>query len=161
MRIFAGRWPSCIIIEVEDSDFFRERGKTGKLGGALMPTKNRAHGAKKGGGKFVTPRQKHFRGLIAWHCKSLEIGLGFYRLQVEQVCRRIKKVGALDFPQPDSDACLTAIRDAIETRKGFTGLVANDAQIVDNCITSTLSTASPRVCSLRIELVALPQRAGS
>jgi Holliday junction resolvase RusA-like endonuclease len=158
VRVFDQRWPTCIIIEIDDADFFRERGKSGKMGGALMPTKNRAHGAKRGGGKFVTPRQKHFRGLIAWHCKGLEVGLGSYRLQVEQVCRARRRIGAMWLPQPDSDACLTAIRDAIETRKDFTGLVLDDAQIVDNAITSTLSTSAPRSCSLRIELTAMPQR---
>jgi hypothetical protein len=74
-------------------------------------------------------------------------------------------VGGRYFPQPDSDACLTAIRDAIQFREatkwapGFAGIIKDDCQIVDNCITSTISTASPRACSLRIELVAVAQGA--
>lgn len=159
MRVFDQRWPTCIIIEIEDRDFYRERSKkTGKVGGSLMPTKNRAHNSNGRGGKIVSPRQAHFRGLITKHCRGLEVGLGFYRLQVEQVCRLRLSIGAFEFPQPDSDACLTAIRDAIETRRGFGGLILKDAQIVENEITSTLSTASPRACSLRIELTAMPQR---
>lgn len=158
MKVFKQRWPTCIIIEVEDRDFYRERSKkTGKIGGALMPTKNRAHNPNGRGGKIVSPRQVHFRQLIAAHCRGLEVGLGFYRLQVEQVCRLRLAIGAFEFPQPDSDACLTAIRDAIETRKGFGGLILKDAQIVENEITSALSTAIPRACSLRIELTAMPQ----
>lgn len=156
MIVFRDSWPARITIEIEDGDFFRERSKvTGKMSGALMPTKNRAHGTTKGGGKFVTARQAWFRRSIALNCGGLELGLGPYALKVEQECRLQRKVGDISFPQPDSDACLTAIRDAIQARDGFSGLIKDDCQIIDNCITSTISTASPRVCSLRIELVAM------
>ena len=50
MKVFTERWPRCVIIEIEDADFYREHGKKG-LGGALMPTKNRAYGVKEGGGR--------------------------------------------------------------------------------------------------------------
>lgn len=159
MIVFRDNWPASITIEIEDRDFFRERGKNGKMGGALMPTKNRAHGARKGGGKYITARQAWFRKSIALNCGGLELGLGAYALKVEQECRLHRPVGVIDFPLPDSDACLTAIRDAIQARDGFSGLIKDDCQIVDNCITSTISTASPRVCSLRIELVAMTGQA--
>ena len=76
MRVFDQRWPTCIIIEIEDRDFYRERSKkTGKVGGSLMPTKNRAHNPNGRGGKIVSPRQAHFRGLITKHCRGLEVGI--------------------------------------------------------------------------------------
>lgn len=154
--IFSDSWPRSITIEIEHGDFYRERSKkTGKLGGPLMPCKNRAHGTTATGGKYVTARQKHFRNLIRAHCARLETGLGPYALTVEQTCRQMRKVGGIEFPQPDSDACLSAVRDAIQARPYFRGLVADDAQILDNTITSRLSTAKPRVCGLRIELQAL------
>ncbi len=167
MKVFSGNWPARILIEIEDSDFFRERGKNGKMGQALLPTKNRAHGARRGGGKYVTERQAWFRRSLALNLGGLKWGLDDYALKVEQECRLSRKVGGRDRPQPDSDACLTAIRDAIQFRKrtkwdpGFAGIIKDDCQIVDNCITSTISTASPRVCSLRIELTAVTQGSGS
>lgn len=159
MIVFSDSWPARITIEIEDSDFFRERGKNGKMGNALMPTKNSAHRIIKSprghSTMKVSDRQLHFRRSIALNLGGLELGLGPYALKVEQKCRLQRKVGGIDFPQPDSDACLTAIRDAIQARDGFAGLIKDDCQIIDNCITSTISTASPRVCSLRIELVAM------
>lgn len=156
MKVFADNWTRSITIEIEDADFYRERSKkTGKVGGALMPTKNRAFMPSKGGGKHISPRQFHFRRLIAGNCAGLEVGLGAYRLDVEQTCRQRAQIGALYFPQPDSDATLSAIRDALQARVGFKGLVLEDAQITENEISATISEAKPRECGLRIELTAI------
>ena len=167
MKVWSDQWPARITIVIEDGDFFRERSRvTGKMGHALLPTKNSAHRiikSHKGHSTMkVSERQAYFRRSIALNLGGLKWGLDDYALKVEQECRLHRKVGGRDRPQPDSDACLTAIRDAIQFRKrtkwdpGFAGIIEDDCQIVDNCITSTISTASPRVCSLRIELVAMP-----
>ena len=154
MRVWRESWPTRLVIEIGDEDFCRERSKTtGKMGGSLMPTKNRAHGTRKDGGKFITPRQAHFRRLIQLQCGGLETGLGPYILTVHQVCRQTRKVGGIAFPQPDSDATLTAVRDAIQARPGWKGIIVDDAQIVRNTISSEISKSTPRKCSMRIDLV--------
>ena len=153
MKVWRESWPSRILIVVEDADFYRERSKTtGKMGGARFPTKNRAHGMRKGGGKYITPRQAHFRRLIQTQCAGLETGLGPYGLWVVQTCRQTRKVGDIAYPQPDSDATLTAIRDALQARPGWGGLIADDCQVVENRIVSKVSEETPRKCAFRIEL---------
>lgn len=153
VKVWREAWPTRLIIEIADEDLYRERSKTtGKMGGSLMPTKNRAHGTRRDGGKYITPRQAHFRRLIQMQCGGLETGLGPYSLGVLQVCRQTRKVGDIAFPQPDSDATLTAVRDAIQARPGWRGIIVDDAQIVSNKIKSEVSTSTPRKCSMRIEL---------
>lgn len=168
MKIFANRWPRSLTLEIPDEDFYRERSKeTGKMGGALLPTKNSMYEIvyrkdftkkmKVTPHNVLTDRHQHFRKLIAWHCNRFDTYFGPVRLDIEQVCRRTLKIEGKPFPQPDSDACVMAVRDALQRHPGFGGLVKDDCQIVEQSIYSSISTASPRLCSLRIEITSMPQ----
>ncbi len=151
MIVNSDRWPISITITIEESDMYRERSKkTGKLGGPLMPTKNRARGASgAGSGTFTSKRQKHFRNLIAQACRGLDCSADAYSLRTLHVTPKGRRITlpsgrkTRPYPQPDADAILSAVRDAVQAREGFSGLVFDDAQITVNSASCGLNPDEP------------------
>ncbi len=150
MKVHRKRWPRSLSITVEDADFYRERSKkTGKLGGALMPAKNSLYRRTAIGGNMLSPRQRHFRLLIAQHLRGIGVSTWPYRLSVQQTVTRARIIGGTRFPGTDGDACLSAIKDALESA----GALLNGGQIVHEEVRNHLG----RKCSLVIQLDACPK----
>lgn len=170
--MYADHWPRSIVLEVGpdkkdtpqgDRDFFCERLKSGELSAPRMPTKNRLYVNRATGRtirRVVTDRHRHFRRLISHACAGLEVCCMPVRLAVHQTFGTKRTVAGVDYAGQDSDACLAAVRDAIQAPRKperylhprFSGLILDDAQIV---IDETSSQYLRGVYSLRIEITAM------
>jgi len=147
------RWPRSLTIEVEEADFLQ--GKRDPL----LPVKNQLYKTvrrKKIVGrqvktvpiKIVTPRHAHFRKVIRAVSSGLEASAFPYKLTIEQMTRRRRKVAEAFFPGVDNDACLAGVKDALERA----GLLLDDAQIVSDHVYSVIGDR----WQLRITLEADP-----
>lgn len=177
MRVYADNWPRSLILEIgpdskdtpeRERDFYCERTPTGRTSLPKMPRKNDLYKMVMRGrtpSKIITDTHRHFRRLISYACFHLEACVQPVRLVLEQVYGRKREIAGLTYPAMDSDACLSAVRDAIQTPKKiepymhprFGGLLLDDGQIVQNEATARYVKD---VYSLRIEIQAMPHWEG-
>lgn len=131
-----------------DRDFHYERTKGG-IGAPRMPRKNCVYSHTKRGGMRLSSTHRVFRRIISMQCFPLETCFLPVRLRIDQTYGAKRTIGDIVVAGMDSDACLAAVRDALQTptpkdrsfakmnpgrgvHPRYQGVIADDALIVQD-----------------------------